>query len=120
MASDASFVDYVCEQTGGAVWFKKMFGEYALYAEGKVVALICVNQIFVKQTVAGRALLGKLLEAPPYPSAKLCFLISGQLEDRALMARLIRVTAGELPTPMPKRAKALTMTTRARAQKAKQ
>ena len=39
MASDASFVDYVCEQTGGAVSFKKMFGEYALYAEGKVVVI---------------------------------------------------------------------------------
>ncbi len=105
MASDASFVDYVCEQTGGAVSFKKMFGEYALYAEGKVVALICDNQLFVKPTLAGKALLGKVLEAPPYPSAKPCFLISGQLEDRALMAELIRVTAGELPAPKPKKAK---------------
>lgn len=110
MASDASFVDYVCEQTGGAVSFKKMFGEYALYAEGKVVAVICDNQLFVKPTVAGKVLLGNVVEAPPYPSAKPCFLISGQLEDRALMARLIQVTAGELPAPKPKKAKAVTAT----------
>ena len=86
----------------------------------KLVGGAQLVQVISSEAPLGRALLGKLLEAPPYPSAKLCFLISGQLEDRALMARLIRVTAGELPTPMPKRAKALTMTTRARAQKAKQ
>ncbi|MCK7502621.1 MAG: TfoX/Sxy family protein [Comamonadaceae bacterium] len=36
-----------------------MFGEYAIYLDGKVVALVCDNQFFVKPTDAGRALLGR-------------------------------------------------------------
>ena len=39
MASDLSFVEYVRDQMqgAGAVTFKKMFGEYALYLDEKVV-----------------------------------------------------------------------------------
>ena len=107
MASDLGFVEYVCEQMGGAgaVSFRKMFGEYAVYADGKVVALVCDNQLFVKPTAAGKAVLGKVVEAPPYPGAKPCFLISGQLDDGELMAKLVLSTARELPVPKPKKAK---------------
>ena len=59
MASDADFVGYVCEQAGlgDALSYRKMFGEYALYLDGRVVALVCDNMLFVKPTAAGRALL---------------------------------------------------------------
>ena len=42
MATEQSFVDYVCEQAGlpRALAYKKMFGEYALYLDDKVVALV--------------------------------------------------------------------------------
>ncbi|MEF9942851.1 MAG: TfoX/Sxy family protein, partial [Burkholderiaceae bacterium] len=71
MASDSSFVDYVRDQIGAAghIEFKKMFGEYAVYCDSKVVALICNNQLFLKPTVAARALLNPVVEAPPYPGA---------------------------------------------------
>ena len=45
-----------------------MFGEYALYIDEKVVALICDNQVFVKPTAAGLEVLGEVIEAPPYPA----------------------------------------------------
>ena len=47
MASDLDFVEYVVDQMEGAgpVSYKKMFGEYAIYRQGKVVALICDNQL---------------------------------------------------------------------------
>lgn len=56
MSSDQSFVDYIIDQLSTAVPFtyRKMFGEYALYSGSKVVALVCDNQLFVKQTVVGR------------------------------------------------------------------
>jgi TfoX/Sxy family transcriptional regulator of competence genes len=49
MASDQSFVDYVCDQINaeGSITFKKMFGEYAIYCDSKIVALICDNQLFI-------------------------------------------------------------------------
>jgi TfoX/Sxy family transcriptional regulator of competence genes len=107
MASDLSFVEYVRDQMqgAGAVTFRKMFGEYALYIDEKVVALVCDNQLFVKPTAAGRALLGTVTEALPYPGAKPQLLIAEELEDQQLIVELMRATAGELPAPKPKAAK---------------
>ena len=101
MASDIGFVEYVCEQVAGAgrISHRRMFGEFALYCDGKVVALICDNQFFLKPTAAGRALLQRVKEAPPYPGAKLYFLLDADLEDAEQMARLVRATAAELPRP---------------------
>jgi len=50
MASDLSFVEYVRDQISraGDVSFRKMFGEYAIYCDSKVVALVCHNQFFTK------------------------------------------------------------------------
>lgn len=107
MASHSSFVEYVCDQISdaGPVSFKKMFGEYAIYCDGKVVALVCDDQLFVKPTAAGRACLGSVVEASPYPGAKPYFLVDGQLEEPQLVSKLIRLTASELPSPSPKKAK---------------
>jgi DNA transformation protein and related proteins len=108
MASDLNFVEYVRDQINGAgeVSFKKMFGEYAIYYDNKVVALVCDNQLFVKPTIGGRSLIEQVVEAPPYPGAKPYFLIGEQLDDREWMSNLIQLTASELPVPKPKKAKA--------------
>lgn len=107
MASDLSFVEYACQQMGeaGAITFRKMFGEYALYCEGKVVALVCDNRLFVKPTIAGRNIAGHLAEAPPYPGAKPCLLVGEELDDREWLTNLIRVTERELPAPKERKKK---------------
>lgn len=106
MASRQATIDFLLEQISGAgqVHARKMFGEYAIYRETKVVALVCDDQLFVKPTAAGRALIEAPEEASPYPGAKPHFLIAGDLwDDREWMARLIRATADALPMPKPKR-----------------
>ena len=105
MASDLSFAEYVRDQLAGAgrITFKKMFGEYAVYCDGKVVALVCDNTLFIKPTAAGRALMEPVIEAPPYKGAKPYLRIDDQLDDRQAMARLVRTTAAELPAPVPKK-----------------
>lgn len=103
MASDLEFVEYVRDQTDlPSVSFRKMFGEYALYLDEKVVAFVCDNQLFVKPTAAGRTFLGEPVEAPAYPGSKMYFLIEDLLDDRDALSELIRVTAEELPAPKPK------------------
>ena len=104
MATDQDFVDFLADQMAGAgeIAHKKMFGEYALYCDGKVVALVCDNQLFVKPTPGGRAHIGAPVEAPPYPGAKLYFLIEDAFEDREWLESLIRITAREAPPPKPK------------------
>lgn len=54
MASDKEFVDYVAEQIGlgSRLTYRKMFGEYAVYLDAKVVALICDNSLFIKPSQA--------------------------------------------------------------------
>lgn len=107
MASDQHFVEYVCEQAslGNALSYRKMFGEYALYLDGKVVALVCDNQLFVKPTAEGREILESVSEHPPYPGAKPHFLIGDELDDGELLRRLLMKTALALPQPRPKTAK---------------
>lgn len=106
MATKANFALYVAEQISrsGNIIAKKMFGEYALYCDGKIVALVCDNQVFVKPTVAGKAFLGQVIEAPAYPGAKPYFLIEN-IDDGEWLSQLIRFTAAELPEPKPKKPK---------------
>ncbi len=107
MASDQDFVEFIADQMeeAGHITYRKMFGEYALYCDGKVVALICDNQLYVKPTEAGRSYIGNVCEAPPYPGAKMYFLIEGEYEDALWLSDLIRITDRELPPPKPKRAR---------------
>ena len=104
MASDLGFVEYVCDQMrdAGRVRFRKMFGEFAVYCDDKVVALVCDDQLFVKPTPGGRAFIGLPVESPPYPGARPHFLIEGDIDDREWLTGLIGVTARELPPPKAK------------------
>ena len=107
MASDLSFVEFVVDQLDEdcAVTYKMMFGEYGLYSDGKLFALICDDQLFIKPTESGRAYIGEVVEAPPYPGAKPSLLIVDQLEDSQWLSELVRITARELPEPKPKKRK---------------
>ncbi len=105
MATSQSTVDFIVEQVTGAgtVAARKMFGEYALFCDGKLVALICDDQLFIKPTVAGRAHIGGVTEKPPYKGAKPCFWISGDDWDNSdWLTALVRITAAELPVPVKK------------------
>lgn len=101
MSSDESFVKFIVDQIegAGAIRYRKMFGEYAIYSDNKVVALVCTNQLFVRPTDAGRAFIGNVTEAPAYPGAKLSFLVEDKIEDKDWISELIRITAKELPEP---------------------
>lgn len=105
MASDLGFVEYVVDQLDdvGDISFRKMFGEYALYNKGKIVALICDNRLFIKPTKAGRLFIGDVVEASPYPGAKPSFLIGERIDDKQWISSLVRMTEEELPKPKPKK-----------------
>lgn len=108
MSSQQKTVDYIVEQSAGAgtMTAKKMFGEYGLYCDGKIMALICDDQLFVKPTQAGRAYLGDVTEGEPYPGAKPYFLIEGdRWDDADWLAGLVKATSDDLPAPKPKTAK---------------
>jgi len=107
LSSEINFVEFVVDQIedAGSITYRKMFGEYTLYVDGKILGLVCDNQFFIKPTAGGRAFLGDVVEAPPYPGAKPMFLIEELLEDGGRLSDLVRITAGELPEPKPKKKK---------------
>jgi TfoX/Sxy family transcriptional regulator of competence genes len=104
MATKQETVDFICEQSGLSqrVSARKMFGEFALYLDGKVIGLICDNTLYVKPAELGRSILGTTVDRPPYKGAKPHFCISEQLEDRELVERLFLATAKALPAPKAK------------------
>lgn len=104
MASRLEFVEYIAEQLqdAGEITFKKMFGEYGLYCNGKFFATICEDQFFVKVTKAGEEAFPDLPKAPPYAGAKDSFLVE-DIDDKALLTKLTSVTCAALPTPKPKK-----------------
>jgi DNA transformation protein len=101
-------VDYIIEQSAGAgtITARKMFGEYGMYCDGKVMAFICDDQLFIKPTAAGRAYLGDVAEAEAYPGSKMYFLVDGdRWDDADWLAGLVKATADDLPSPKPGKAK---------------
>lgn len=106
MSSRQSTVDFILEQiaNAGSVRAKKMFGEYAIYCDEKVVALVCDDQLFVKPTRAARELIKDCIEGRPYPGAKPYFLISGEMwDDSEWLTELVKISASELPLPKSKK-----------------
>lgn len=105
MSSDAGQLEFILEQlaSAGTVSWKRMFGEYGLYLDGKIVALVCDNQLFIKPTPEGRAFAGEIAEARPYPEAKPWLLIEEQIDEPEWLGELLRITAAALPPPKKKR-----------------
>lgn len=81
MASRATTVEFIAEQVSGAgvIAMRKMFGEYAIYCDIKLTALVCDDRLVVKPTKAGRTHIGEVAEQPPYHGAKAYYLISGDM-----------------------------------------
>lgn len=80
---------------------KGMFGEFALYADGKPVAFICDDQLFVKILPESAVLEGRCERAPAYPGSKDYYLVPEEMitGDRRLPELLLRVAE---VVPMPK------------------
>ena len=106
MATKQTTVDFILEQLSSvdAVSARKMFGEYALYCDGKVVGLICGDTLYVKITGSGKAFVGEYYqEGNAYRGAKTSMIIDeGRIEDREWLVELVRVTAENLPLPKPR------------------
>lgn len=109
MATKESTIEYILDQLSGVkdVRARKMFGEYAVYCQEKVVALVCDDELYVKITEPGKKFVGKQYqEGFPYPGAKAAIHISGDmLEDRKFVSELIRITTKALPVAKSKKSK---------------
>ncbi len=104
MASNPGFVQYIIEQCSGAgeIAVKKMMGDYCAYCDGVLFGLICDNNLYVKVTEPGRAILKEVILRPPYEGARDYFYIS-DVDDRDYLTALIKATIPALPKPKIKK-----------------
>jgi hypothetical protein len=76
---------------------RAMFGEYALYADGKVVALICDDRLYVKMVPASQALEAMCEKGEPYPHAKPHYLVDeGQFSSLPTLSAMLCAIADSI------------------------
>lgn len=106
MSTAQETIDFLLDQieSAGTVSARKMFGEYAVYCDGKVVALVCDDLLFVKITEVGKEYVGEdYREGFAYPGAKASMQIPEEKwDDREWLSQLIAITAEALPKPKTK------------------
>ena len=108
MSSDAQTAAYIEDQLGSLdVRTARMFGEFALYCDTKVVGLICDDTLFIKPSSVDPSLLEGTTPGAPYPGAKDYHSVPGdRLENGEWLRTAIQATADALPLPAPKKPKA--------------
>lgn len=109
MATKQSSIDFILDQLAsvGNVSARKMFGEYALYCDGKVVGLVCDDVLYIKITEPGKKFVGEYYqEGNAYDGAKVSMMIDGdRIEDREWLGQLVLITADNLSLPKAKKFK---------------
>jgi TfoX/Sxy family transcriptional regulator of competence genes len=106
MATSQGTIDFILDQASaaGVMSARKMFGEYALYCNGKVVGLVCDDTLYIKITEQGKQFVGsQYREGYAYKGAKASMVIDGDLmEDYEWLGELIRITADSIPAQKKK------------------
>ena len=100
MATDLSYIQFVCEQLRGEeAAYKKMFGEYMVYIEGKPVLLVCDNTVFVKQVKELEEIMSEADKGYPYDGAKEHYILD--IENTDLTEKVVGIL--KEVTPLPKK-----------------
>lgn len=104
MACNPDFVQYIVDQCScaGEIVVKKMMGDYCIYCDGTLFGLICDNNLYIKPTYQGAALLKELDLRSPYPGAKEHFHI-GDVDDREYLTSLVKASVPALSKSKPRK-----------------
>lgn len=82
MSTSKTTINFILEKLKSPRFSTRaMFGEYALYADGKVVGLICDEILFVKILPASQDLENICEKDSPYPGAKPYYVITEEQLD---------------------------------------
>lgn len=105
MSTQKETVEFVLEKLGDEKVFsvRAMFGEYALYAKGKVVALVCDDQLYVKILPASQELEDLCEKDEPYKGAKLYYVVEEDMLTKLThLPEILEDIADSLPAPKMK------------------
>ncbi len=108
MATTKETAAFILGQLGQPERFsvKPMFGEFAIYADGKTVGFICDDQLLLKVMPESADLDALCERTPAYPGSKDYYLVPEDMitGDRKLPKLMLRM-AEALPAPKAKKKK---------------
>ena len=109
MASDAGMASYIADMLNslGEVRIKRMFGEYCFYVNEKPVGFLCDNEVLVKTNAEMRALHPEMPQKLLFDGAVNPMWLIDNPDDREAVERYFGIAAKMLPTPKPKKPRAL-------------
>jgi TfoX/Sxy family transcriptional regulator of competence genes len=105
MATQKETIEFILGKLRHADRFsaRAMFGEYALYADAKVVALICDDRLYVKILPASQKLESVCEKGEPYPGAKPHYVVDeGQLSTIDNLPAILFAIAKAVPAKKKK------------------
>lgn len=106
MSTQKETVEFILEKLGEPKHFtvRAMFGEYALYADGKVVGLICDDQLYVKILPESKELEDICEKDEAYPGSKLYYVVEEVMLSKIKnLAEILINIAKSLPLPKKKK-----------------
>lgn len=110
MSTSKDTIIFILNTLGNTPRFtvRAMFGEYALYADMKTVALVCDDLLYVKKCPASESLHTVCEEGSPYPGAKPHYIVTEELmNDLTELPHILIKIASALPARKPKAKKPL-------------
>jgi TfoX/Sxy family transcriptional regulator of competence genes len=101
MATRKETIEPILDAIRGAT-VRRMFGEYAIYLDGKVLGFICDDTLFLKNLPEAQDLLADAELGEAYPGSKLYIIADPWLDEPDVLARAACAIADALPPPKPK------------------
>lgn len=102
MATTPDYIEFVCSQIEDE-WnpqYRKMFGEYMVYVQGKPLLLVCDNTVYARELESIGGLMENADKGFPYKGAKEHYIVD--VEDRQLLDQLIERLEKVVPVPVKK------------------
>ena len=105
MATSQDYIEFVCGQIKGdySVRYKKMFGEYMVYANDKPILLVCDNCVYVKILNELSDLMSDADRGIPYGGAKEHYILD--IENSELVSEITAILEQITPLPKPRKKK---------------
>lgn len=105
MSTSDQTIAYIEDQLLGLdVRTARMFGEFCIYVDEKVVGFICDDTFLIKPSAIDPGLLRGTEPGWPYPGAKQYHAVPGDLlENGEWLREAVQATADALPAPRQKK-----------------
>lgn len=104
MATTLDYIEFVIDslrEVKATLRYRKMFGEYCLYANEKPIMLICDNTPFVKMHPVLEHFMNESRIGYPFEGAKPHYILD--IDDTELAVKVVTELEKVVPLPKPKK-----------------